>query len=282
MNRPHFSNVIFRFGTDDILKAINEYLKHGADEVKCSLLELSHINFWPRYYTFKQVAGYPKYMYTRGEDEAQEAYLDRLTATKKSYSRDPVQVVAHMLSTKKYFLTVDLNDKLFGSRIPKLNKDDFQFLSDVHNGTLDITGTELSEQVKKTETFLFGNVADFLFKSPYTVFTIPKFPVQPTNLVLVGPPGIGKTHFASAHFKKCFLCSNVEDLLSFSKDYDGIVFDDIDFLSFPIEVVIKIVDNDPLITRTFKVRYKNVVLRPVPKIFTHNHCSIFWNDDCPE
>lgn len=51
-------------------------------------------------------------------------------------------------------------------------------------------------------------------------------------LLLCGPPDIGKTEWAAAHFSNPLLVSQLDQLLDYDKDrHDGIIFDDIDFRS---------------------------------------------------
>lgn len=47
------------------------------------------------------------------------------------------------------------------------------------------------------------------------------------TLVLTGPPKMGKTSWALAHFKKPLLVRHIDDLKSFNPSFDGIVFDEI-------------------------------------------------------
>lgn len=64
-----------------------------------------------------------------------------------------------------------------------------------------------------------------------------------TTTVLVGPPGIGKTEYALAHFRAPLLVSHMDDLRDFDSSlHDGIVFDDMDFTHMPRTAQIHITD----------------------------------------
>lgn len=64
-----------------------------------------------------------------------------------------------------------------------------------------------------------------------------------TTHVVVGPPGLGKTQWAKAHFDNCLLVSHMDDLKAFDvTKYDGIVFDDMDFRNMPRTTQIHVTD----------------------------------------
>lgn len=100
--------------------------------------------------------------------------------------------------------------------------------------------------------------------------------------VLHGTPGIGKTQFALAHFKNPLVVSHMDDLLFFTSEHDGIIFDDMDFKHLPRSTRINLVDNE--LDRSIHVRYK-VARIPAftKKIFTTNNYggNIFKPDDNP-
>lgn len=104
-------------------------------------------------------------------------------------------------------------------------------------------------------------------------------PGQPFSHVLHGPSGIGKTQFALAHFENPLFVSHMDDLLAFSSDNDGIVFDDMSFSHLPRVAQIHLVDSDQ--TRSIHCRYRTArIPRRTPKIFTTNEAfgAIFTED----
>lgn len=72
-------------------------------------------------------------------------------------------------------------------------------------------------------------------------------------VILWGPPGIGKTSFAKAHFQNPLIVSHMDDLLNFM-DHDGIVFDDMSFKHMPRSAQIHITDTDE--DRSIHCRYR--------------------------
>jgi len=115
------------------------------------------------------------------------------------------------------------------------------------------------------------------FKHKYTVFTLPFYDTQKTML-FTGPSNIGKTHFATAHFKRPLLVSHIDKLKQLTNDHDGIVFDDMSFTHWPIESVIHLLDQE--LDRDINVRYGTVYIPSnTPKIFTHNTTNPFYKLD---
>lgn len=103
---------------------------------------------------------------------------------------------------------------------------------------------------------------------------------QPLNksTLFYGSSGLGKTHYALAHFKKPLFISHIDGLKQLSPDNDGIVFDDMSFRHWPVEAVIHLLDSD--LARDLNVRYGTVhVPAGVKKIFTHNTSNPFYNDE---
>lgn len=88
-------------------------------------------------------------------------------------------------------------------------------------------------------------------------YELTSFSEPPLNLalpvILWGPPGIGKTSFAKAHFTNPLLVSHMDDLLHFS-DHDGIIFDDMSFKHMPRSAQIHITDTDE--DRSIHCRYR--------------------------
>lgn len=73
-------------------------------------------------------------------------------------------------------------------------------------------------------------------------------------VVLWGPTNIGKTCFAKAHFNNPLLVSHMDDLLEFTSDHDGIIFDDMSFRHMPRSTQIHITDTDE--DRSLHCRYR--------------------------
>jgi len=88
-------------------------------------------------------------------------------------------------------------------------------------------------------------------------YSLDTFILPPLDLtlpvILWGPPGIGKTSFAKAHFKNPLMVSHMDDLLSLS-DHDGIIFDDMSFRHMPRSAQIHITDTDE--DRSIHCRYR--------------------------
>jgi len=100
-------------------------------------------------------------------------------------------------------------------------------------------------------------------------------------LFLHGPSGVGKSHFALAHFNHPLFVSDMDDLKSLSPTYhDGIVFDDMSFTHIPPEKVIHLLDLE--FTRSIRCRHTNATIPAfMPRIFTHNSVNPFYTYDGP-
>lgn len=101
-----------------------------------------------------------------------------------------------------------------------------------------------------------------------------------TDMVMVfsGKSGVGKTQFALAHFKNPLIVSHTEDLKKLDDTYDGIVFDDMDFLHWPRTAQIHILDSE--VDRSINVKNSAVTIPAnLKKIFTTNQFSPFNQDD---
>lgn len=101
------------------------------------------------------------------------------------------------------------------------------------------------------------------------------------SILIYGPSGVGKTHFALAHFKKPLIVSDMDDLKKFNPaQQDGIVFDDCSFTHIPPEKVIHLVDRE--LDRSIRCRHSNATLPAgTVKIFTHNTANPFYKLDGP-
>lgn len=99
------------------------------------------------------------------------------------------------------------------------------------------------------------------------------------SFILIGLPGCGKSQYAMAHFKKPLWVNHMDDLGDFSdKLYDGIIFDDMDFLHLPRTTQIHLVDwAQP---RNIHIRYKVAKIpKHTPKIFTCNDMCMDIDDE---
>ncbi len=97
------------------------------------------------------------------------------------------------------------------------------------------------------------------------------------SIVLWGESGIGKTQWALSMFKKPLLVSDRDQLGLFDKSYDGIIFDDCNFVgegdkkrgAWAVHNQIHLVDQDN--NRAIRIRYENAVIPAhTKKIFTTN------------
>lgn len=65
------------------------------------------------------------------------------------------------------------------------------------------------------------------------------FTAKPLDLslpvLLWGPPLLGKTHFAMAHFKHAMFITHLDQLRGLDSSYDGLVFNDLDFSEEPFD-----------------------------------------------
>jgi hypothetical protein len=117
---------------------------------------------------------------------------------------------------------------------------------------------------------------DFSQKSEYSLASMCKrLQVAPImfdekTTVLEGPPNIGKTEFALAHFENPFMCSHIDQLRHFDPAlYDGIVFDDVTVAHLPRSTQINVSDW----TKGREVHGRNVngyIPAHTRKIFTCN------------
>lgn len=99
-----------------------------------------------------------------------------------------------------------------------------------------------------------------------------------TSHIICGPPNIGKTEFAKAHFPDGFLfVSHIDELENFNaSSHTGIVFDDISFKHMPRTAQIHITDIDN--PRAIHIRYGTAAIPAFTrKIFTCNPEDIPFN-----
>lgn len=111
------------------------------------------------------------------------------------------------------------------------------------------------------------------FEGPYANLYYMQYDPQVYSLLIVGPPGVGKTQFARYLLGDCdYVKDSIEGLrhCTFSKP---ILLDDIDVSDLP-ESVSKALTDVPD-GGSVKMRYNDVIIPPgVPRIFCHNsyHC----------
>jgi hypothetical protein len=99
------------------------------------------------------------------------------------------------------------------------------------------------------------------------------------SVILVGPPNIGKTEFAKAHFERPLFVTHKDNLGDFDPEHhDGIIFDDMDFSHWPRSSQIHLIDVDN--PRTLDIKYGTATIpQGVRKIFTCNFDNIFSLND---
>jgi hypothetical protein len=93
---------------------------------------------------------------------------------------------------------------------------------------------------------------------------------QSKVLILSGPSGLGKSSLAQALMPTALFCSSADQLKEFDpRRHEGIIFDDMNFLHWPRESQIHLVDFD--FPRSIHLRYRNALIpKNTPKIFTTN------------
>jgi len=126
----------------------------------------------------------------------------------------------------------------------------------------------------------FAQLQPEMETAEYKMDTFCRLPITDfkKSIILCGPPGIGKTQFALAHFEKPLLVSHMDDLGKFNKNYDGIVFDDMSFNHMPRSGQIHVLDIAN--TRSIHIRYTCAKIpKNTKKIFCTNEINIFdWED----
>lgn len=103
------------------------------------------------------------------------------------------------------------------------------------------------------------------------------------SVVIVGPPGLGKTHYAIAQLgEKPFLCTHIDCLRKFNPHvHTGILLDEVSINAWPVTAVINILDRE--LPRDIHVRYATVHMPPkVKKIFCCNSLKSIMPKDMDE
>jgi len=133
-------------------------------------------------------------------------------------------------------------------------------------------GEQLERNLKKHRNKPFVHIFT-KFQQPQLELNLP--------VLLWGPSGTGKTHFAISHFKNPLIISHIDKLKLISPDHDGLVFDDMSFKQWPKESIIHLLDTD--FERDIHVRYGTVTIPAgTKKIFTHNTDNPFYNTEIDE
>jgi len=87
--------------------------------------------------------------------------------------------------------------------------------------------------------------------------------------MVLGPPGVGKTEWALAHFKRPLVVTHLDDLSELTANHDGIVFDDMDFCQRSRNMQIFLTDQT--LSRSINIRYARAVIPPATrKLFVCN------------
>lgn len=118
-------------------------------------------------------------------------------------------------------------------------------------------------------------------------YTLEDFNEPPLNFektksyVLIGGTGIGKTHYALAHFKNPCIISNKASLANISSKNDGLVFDDYSFHMCNPETVQNYADIE--VSRTHDVKYGRIAIpKGLPRIFCFNSEDQLFPQNCPD
>lgn len=103
---------------------------------------------------------------------------------------------------------------------------------------------------------------------------IPSSTLSTKSILVVGPPGTGKTQYALSHFEKAVLVRHLDDLHQITEATDGLVFDDMSFKHMPANAIIHLLDLD--YDSPVHLRYTNGrIPKGMPRIFTTNDPDIF-------
>lgn len=115
-------------------------------------------------------------------------------------------------------------------------------------------------------------------------FCVPALVFDPKKCwVIVGATGIGKTHFAQAHFERPLTVRHLDVLAEFDPQiYDGIVFDDLGWRQSSFSDILNVIDME--IECQLHIRYTVAHIAPgTRRIFTSNREDLFesykLNDD---
>mmetsp|Transcript_8954 Transcript_8954/g.22203 ORF Transcript_8954/g.22203 Transcript_8954/m.22203 type:complete len:365 (-) Transcript_8954:24-1118(-) len=259
MSQEHHRCVIWRFAEIDITKALEEFLKFGADRAKKEMIELNPASIWKRLDTYASVGGYQSHLYLREGDEEDDDFYSRLAHAQKSYKGDVFQILGSMLDSGKYFFSTNFKAAFGG----KMTADDMVFIFDVHERRLQ--GGE--DTVRRLMSFLWG-ASPPVVTADFKIFRVDKLDTN-YNWLVWGKSGTGKTEFALSHFKNPLWVCDLEDLMNLTVAHDGIVFDDVSFLKGTAQEAITVTDRAR--PRTIRLWYRNCQIPAgVPKIFTSN------------
>lgn len=96
-------------------------------------------------------------------------------------------------------------------------------------------------------------------------------------IIIIGDSGIGKTEFAKAHFQNPLIVSHMDDLAELNEDFDGIIFDDMDFKHIPRTAQIHICDVS--MTRSIHIRYGLATIpKKMKRVITCNELPLHLED----
>lgn len=167
------------------------------------------------------------------------------------------------------------SDEVFTEAINKPTvREGLQVIKEKRPRDLLIHGEAIERNLKKIK------LAPYVREYEPNQFNIPLQSLTKSTL-LTGGSGIGKSHYAAAHFINPLICTHMDNLKQLSPDHDGIIFDDMSFKHYPKEAVIHLLDTE--FVRTLNVRYGTVTIPAhTKKIFTHNNENPFYNDDIEE
>nr|UBJ25954.1 replication-associated protein [Giant panda associated circular DNA virus] len=98
------------------------------------------------------------------------------------------------------------------------------------------------------------------------------------TVVIVGPTGMGKTQYSLAHFEHPLLVRDKNDYARYSRKTDGIVFDDLAFVSWNPMTFLHMVENETPITQDVKFGHVRIRAR-IPKIICVNSTELLWPKD---
>ena len=91
-----------------------------------------------------------------------------------------------------------------------------------------------------------------------------------TSVILIGPPGIGKTQWAKTWFQNPLLVRHIDTLHRFQEGtHDGIIFDDMDFRHWSRTAQIGLVDQEEG-SQVHCRYYVGYIPAGLPKVFTGN------------
>lgn len=95
------------------------------------------------------------------------------------------------------------------------------------------------------------------------------------TVVLIGPTGVGKTQYALAHFKNPLLIRDKNDYIRYNRHTDGLIFDDLSFISWNAMTFLHMVENETPITQDVKFGHVRIRAK-IPKFILVNSEELLW------